>query len=130
MTTPPLLDTHAWLWWLDGTGALRPAERRALDALAEEEHCPFLCGISLWEMAILVELGRVELRQAFDTWIEAAASPRTVNLLDVSPAIGKQLLHFPRSFHRDPRRRLLAAGPPPTSRGAQDSVGASPNSAR
>ncbi len=60
-------------------------------------------------MAVLVELGRVELRQAFDTWIEAAASPRTVNLLDVSPAIAKQLLHFPRSFHRDPADRLIVA---------------------
>jgi PIN domain nuclease of toxin-antitoxin system len=60
VTAPPLLDTHAWLWWLDGTGTLRPGERRALDDLAEAGHCPFLCAISLWEMALLVELGRVD----------------------------------------------------------------------
>jgi PIN domain nuclease of toxin-antitoxin system len=109
VSTPPLLDTHAWLWWLDGTGALRPTERRALDKLAEEEHYPFLCAISLWEMALLVELRRVELRQAFDTWIELAASPRTVTLLDISPAIAKQLLRFPSSFHRGPADRLIVA---------------------
>jgi len=109
VTTPPLLDTHAWLWWLDGTGTLRKSERQALDDLAESGHCPFLCAISLWEMALLVELGRVELRQAFDAWIEAAASPRTVALLDVSPAIAKQLLRFPDSFHRDPADRLIVA---------------------
>ena len=25
----PILDTHAWLWWLDGTGALTTRERRS-----------------------------------------------------------------------------------------------------
>ena len=107
--SPPLLDTHAWLWWLDGTGRLTHNERLTLDRRAEEGQRPFLCAISLWEMAVLVEHGRVEMRQGFEAWIEAAASPHTVALLDVSPAIARELLHFPRSFHRDPADRLIVA---------------------
>ncbi len=42
----PLLDTHAWIWWLEGDERLGPRERSALDGLPEAER-PFLSGISL-----------------------------------------------------------------------------------
>src|SRR5262249_9465741 len=104
-----LRDTHAWLWWLDGTGTLTARERRTLDSLADGSERPYLCAISLWEMALLVELERVELRERFETWIELAAAPATVALLDVTPALARGLLASPRSFHRDPADRLIVA---------------------
>jgi len=61
------------------------------------------------EVALLVELGRVRLRQGFDEWIDVAAATETVRLLDVTPAVAKELLHAPRSFHRDPADRLIVA---------------------
>ena len=63
-------------------------------------------------MAALVRRGRVVLRQGFEAWIEVAASPATVSVLEVTPAIAKELLHFPKIFHPDPAVRagpLLAA---------------------
>ena len=60
-------------------------------------------------MALLVELGRVRLRQGFDEWIDVAAATETVQLLDVTPAVAKELLHLPRAFHRDPADRLIVA---------------------
>lgn len=109
MTTPPLLDTHAWLWWLDGTGDLTARERGILDELAEERAHPYLCAISLWEMALLVELERVVLGRRFEEWIEDAASPSTVALIDVTPAIARELVRFPPRFHRDPADRIIVA---------------------
>jgi len=105
----PILDTHAWLWWLDGTGALTARERRGLDSLADGGTRPFVCAISLWEMACLVDLGRVVLRQGFDAWIEIAAAPGTVVVIDVVAAIARELVRLPRSFHRDPADRLIVA---------------------
>jgi PIN domain nuclease of toxin-antitoxin system len=104
----PLLDTHAWLWWLDGTGALSRREFVALDALAETS-LPHLCAISLWEVALLVELGRVTLRSPFEEWIDLAASPDTVDLLDVTTEVAKELVRLPKSFHRDPADRIIVA---------------------
>jgi len=98
VTAPTLLDTHAWLWWLDGTGELTSRERRTLDALAEWGEKPHLCAISLWEMALPVERERVVLGQPFDSWIELAAASATVALIDVTPAIAKELLRLPSSF--------------------------------
>lgn len=60
-------------------------------------------------MALLVELERVVLHQSFDVWIELAAAPATVTLVDMTPAIARELLRFPRSFHRDPADRLIVA---------------------
>ena len=105
---PPLLDTHAWFWWLDGSGPLTRKVRTTLDAYPDTQR-PALCAISLWEVALLVELGRVRLRQGFDEWIEVAAATETVRLFDVTPAVAKELLHLPRSFHRDPVDRLIVA---------------------
>ena len=33
MTTPPLLDTHVWIWWMIGDARLPARERNALDNL-------------------------------------------------------------------------------------------------
>ena len=108
MKAPPLLDTHAWFWWLDGSGPLTRKVRTTLDAYPDTQR-PALCAISLWEVALLVELGRVRLCQGFDEWIDVAAATETVQLLDVTPAVAKELLHLPRAFHRDPADRLIVA---------------------
>ena len=109
MSDAPILDTHAWLWWLDGTGALTAKERRELESLVDVGTRPFVCSISLWEMACLVDLGRVALREGFDAWIEIAAAPGTVVVVDVVADIAKELMRLPRSFHRDPADRLIVA---------------------
>jgi PIN domain nuclease of toxin-antitoxin system len=98
VTSPPLLDTHAWLWWLDGSRKLTARELRTLDALAENGRRQYVCAISLWEIALLVERERVVLGQTFDSWIELAASPGTVRLIDVTPAIAKELPPSPAPF--------------------------------
>jgi PIN domain nuclease of toxin-antitoxin system len=104
----PLLDTHAWLWWIDGSGRLSERVRAALDEYPEEDR-PSLAAISLWEMAMLVDLGRVQLRTAFDDWIDIAASPVTVQLRDATASVAKELLRLPESLHREPADRLIVA---------------------
>ena len=110
LAPPPLLDTRAWFWWLDGSGSPTRRTRARLDAYPDADR-PALCAISLWEMALLVELRRVQLRQGFDAWIDVAAGPGTVRLLDTTPAIAKELLHLPRTFHR-----IVACAPAATAR--------------
>lgn len=73
--TPPLLDTHAWVWWIDQDARLGGRTIDALDGLAREER-PFLSDISLWEVAMLVERGRLELDIPVGEWLEAATRVR------------------------------------------------------
>jgi PIN domain nuclease of toxin-antitoxin system len=60
-----------------------------LDALPADAR-PFLSDISLWEVAMLVGLGRIELADPFDTWLDAAANPRTVRVLPITPAVAER----------------------------------------
>jgi PIN domain nuclease of toxin-antitoxin system len=61
---------------------------------------PFLSDISLWEVAMLVGLGRMELAESFDTWLDSAADPRTVTILPVTPAIAAEVARLPATFQR------------------------------
>ena len=103
-----LLDTHAWIWWVQGDVRLGRSTLEALDALPADAR-PCLADISLWEVATLVELGRVELPVSLDTWLDAAADPRTVRILPVTPAIAAEVARLPATCHRDPADRLIVA---------------------
>ena len=86
-------------------------ERRtveALDALPPDDR-PTLCDISLWEVAMLVALGRLTLGEPLRSWLDAAADPRTVRVVAVTPAIAAEVARLPDTFHRDPADRLIVA---------------------
>jgi PIN domain nuclease of toxin-antitoxin system len=108
MTTVPVLDTHAWIWWVDHDPRLGPAILDALDNLADENR-PRLCEISLWEVATLVECGRLSFKIPFADWVDAAAHPRTVQLLPITSAIAAEVAALPKTFHRDPADRVIVA---------------------
>ncbi len=106
--TPPLLDTHAWIWWVDQDARLGARTIAVLDSLPRDQR-PFLCDISLWEVAMLAERGRLELDLPLGEWLDAAAHPRSVQLVTITPRIAAAVAALPGSFHRDPADRLIVA---------------------
>ena len=104
----PILDTHAWVWWLQGDPRLDSRTVEALDALPADDR-PAVCDISLWEVAMLVSLGRLSFDEPLESWLETAADPRAVHLLPVTPAIAAGVARLPDTFHRDPADRLIVA---------------------
>ena len=82
----PILDTHVWVWWVQADPRLDHRTVAALDALPPDDR-PGLCDISLWEVAMLVTLGRLTFGEPLESWLDAAADPRTVRVLPVTPAI-------------------------------------------
>jgi PIN domain nuclease of toxin-antitoxin system len=106
--TTPVLDTHAWVSWMIGTPNLASSAREALDALPPDNR-PYVSAISLWEVAMLVELGRLSLSLPLTDWLAKAAHPRTVRLVPITPAIAAGTAALPASFHRDPADRLIVA---------------------
>lgn len=54
-----LLDTHVWVWWVHGAADLSPAQQRMLEE--NEESGLGVSVISCWEVAKLVEIGRLGL---------------------------------------------------------------------
>jgi PIN domain nuclease of toxin-antitoxin system len=108
VTEAPLLDTHAWIWWVDRDRRLGRSTIDALDGLPSGGR-PYLSDISLWEVATLVERGRLSFTIPFAEWLEAAAHPRTVRLVSISAPIAVEIAALPPSFHRDPADRVIVA---------------------
>jgi PIN domain nuclease of toxin-antitoxin system len=103
-----LLDTHAWIWWMDHDRRLSTAELAALDSLPTTER-PLLCDISLWEAAMLVERGRLSFSVDFRDWLAAAAHPRTVRVIPITPEVAAEVTALPPAFHRDHADRIIVA---------------------
>lgn len=108
MIAAPVLDTHIWIWWMLGDPSLSQRERDALDALLPENR-PVLSDISLWEFATLVDMGRVKIRESVEEWLKIAASPATVKIQPITPAIVAEMNRLPAGFHRDSADRLIVA---------------------
>jgi PIN domain nuclease of toxin-antitoxin system len=112
----PLLDTHAWIWWIEGDRRLSHRVRDTLDRLPRDER-PYLSAISLWEVAMLVERGRVAFSVSLSDWLDAAAHARSVRLVPITAAIAAQTAALPtdlpsRSCRPAHRRELSRARPP------------------
>lgn len=54
-----VLDTHVWIWWVHGGGQTTAPQLQAIRA--NESDTIGISAISVWEVAKLVERGRLEL---------------------------------------------------------------------
>ena len=102
----PLIDTHVWIWWLTRLPRLSPKIISLLDEMPDR---PFLSVASLWELSLLVEIGRVQLMPNAAAWLEQAIHPETVRLAQITRAVAVELFTFPKKFRRDPADRIIVA---------------------
>jgi PIN domain nuclease of toxin-antitoxin system len=108
VTVAPVLDTHAWVWWLDQDARLGRATRRALDELQPDGR-PYVSAISLWEVAMLVERKRLSFDMPLLDWLETATHPRAVRIVGIDPAVAAEVAALPATFHRDPADRIIVS---------------------
>lgn len=100
-----LLDTHVWLWYLAGSDRLP----RSLRALVDESAADcWLSPISIWEVGLLAERGRVEIQGELRSWAEEAlvSLPLREAPLNREVALRSREIRLP---HRDPADHFLAA---------------------
>ena len=100
-----LLDTHAFLWFVTGDRRLSRTARRHLEDRRSER---FLSVASIWEMAIKLSLGRLQLDVPLADVVAEGAIENGISVMLVRPehAIGLSVLPL---HHRDPFDRMLVA---------------------
>ena len=102
-----LLDTHIWVWWVARPDRLQAKHRDLLERGADRVFGVSI--ISCWEVAKLVEYGRLKLDREVGLWIESALAGPGVSLLHLNPQIVVESTQLPQPFHRDPADQLLVA---------------------
>ena len=104
-----LLDTHVWLWSVDGDA--RKIGRRTRQSLlrAESREAIRISPASLFELTALHALGRVRLSRPVEQWIDEALEAAGVRIAELSPAIAIDAGAIPRDALADPLDRLLVA---------------------
>ena len=102
-----ILDTHIWIWWVHGDVQLLPDYR---DYVQEHEAEGLgICAISCWEVAKLVEGGRLTLPVPVGEWLSQALAYPGIRLLDLSPQAAVESTQLPGVFHRDPADQMIVA---------------------
>jgi PIN domain nuclease of toxin-antitoxin system len=99
-----LLDTHAFLWFIDENPRLSNSARILIEA---EDSQPFLSMASLWEIAIKISLGKLQLEQSYEAFIPQQLAMNGIGLLNLSLEHIAAIASLP-FHHRDPFDRLIA----------------------
>lgn len=95
-----LLDTHTLIWWAHD----RPVAAEAADAVRAPENSVFVSAASIWEAAIKVHIGKLELEVDLAAGsAEHGFEPLAITLVHAAAA-GRLPTH-----HGDPFDRMLIA---------------------
>ncbi len=102
-----LLDTHIWVWWVSESKDLS-IEHQQIIALQQTGGLGVSI-ISCWEVAKLVEVGRLRLSIPVEEWLVAALQYPGIHLLDLTTRAAVESTQLPGTFHRDPADQMLVA---------------------
>jgi PIN domain nuclease of toxin-antitoxin system len=100
-----LLDTHAFIWWIEDSPRLSTNAKKLLENL--ENEC-FLSLASCWELAIKSSIGKIKLTLPIRDFIPQHLAANDFKQLSISfrHIARVESLEF---HHRDPFDRLIAA---------------------
>ena len=100
-----LLDTHAWLQRVAG----EPLPPLAEKTFQHHQQTLGIAAISLWEVAKLVEFGRIDIAVSLPEFFASAVTPE-LTVLPLTPAIASTVATLEgRGFHKDPADQIIVA---------------------
>jgi PIN domain nuclease of toxin-antitoxin system len=101
-----LLDTHIFIWWIDDSPRLSQRHRQIIQERQDDG-----LGISIyscWEIAKLVEYGKLDLKFSIEDWLDIALSHPQLQSIDLTiPIIIKSTQLS--GFHKDPADQIIVA---------------------
>lgn len=103
-----VLDTHALLWWVDNPAQLsEPASEIIVQAMMTKS--VYVSCFTSWEIALLVERGRLHLALDVRDWLARCEQLPFLSFVPVSTAIAVESVRLPDFPHADPADRIITA---------------------
>jgi len=104
-----LLDTHILIWWLIDPTRLTPPPWKMLRQLEQQGQPLAVSAISLWEAALLVQRGRIEVDAPLETWIGELETHPLLTVVPITARIAAESVLLDEAFPKDPADRLIVA---------------------
>ncbi len=101
-----LLDTHVLLWMSSDPKRLSQTARQAIRD-ARQETGIAVATITLWELAWLVDNGRILVAGSVESFVRETVA--RVILRPITPEIAALAVRLPKEYPRDPADRLIGA---------------------
>src|SRR5262245_37211171 len=103
-----VLDTCAWLWLCSSPEKLSAAARESIRR--ERRRAGLIVSVfSSWEIAKLVQKGKLKFSLSCREWIDRAARTDGVTLHPLTPEICVESTELPGEFHGDPADQIIVA---------------------
>jgi PIN domain nuclease of toxin-antitoxin system len=109
VTDALLLDTHIALWLDSGDEHLHASTRTLIDDCWRNGGTIYLSAISAWEIALLVDIGRIDLDIPVEAWIGRFIDRPGVTGVPLTHHAASRSYRLHHLDHRDPADRLLVA---------------------
>ena len=100
-----LFDTHTFMWWHSEPDRI---PRDSLTLLQNPNHELLLSIVSLWEMQIKIQLGKLTLRDDLELMLKTQQEQNNITLVPITFLHILELKNLP-LHHKDPFDRLLLA---------------------
>lgn len=107
--TDLLIDTHIALWLDSGDERLGKTSRRTIEAAWETGGRLFFSAVSVWEIAVLVDKGFIELDLAVAGWVDRFVGRPGMEVVSLDHKAAALAYSLGDLDHRDPADRLLIA---------------------
>ena len=99
-----LPDTHTLIWYLEGDAQLSGTAKQRLDNQATRR---FVSAVSIWEMAVKINLGKLNIKKPFSD-LPDLLKTNAFEWLPLSFEHSQAYINLP-LHHRDPFDRMLIA---------------------
>ena len=103
-----VLDTHVWVWFVSNPELLSKRAKKATDTAINAKEI-FISSISAWEIALLVERGRLKLTLDVTDWISKSERLPFFRFIPVDNSIAIKAVNLPQPLHNDPADRIIIA---------------------
>ncbi len=104
-----ILDTHVLVWWASGSDSLSARASKVIQKTLTQKREIIVSSISAWEIAMLIQKGRLILNMDVESWLSEVSQIDGVRFVPVDNEIGIKSTMLPGEFHKDPADRMIVA---------------------
>jgi PIN domain nuclease of toxin-antitoxin system len=105
---PLVLDTHVWIWIINGDQTIKASIRLRIQQALKKSRVlvPAIC---VWEVGMLWKKDRIQLQEPLLNWIRTALDKPGFSLAPITDAIAVESALLPGKFHNDPADCMIVA---------------------